>query len=40
VKTILMSGVGPFLMIEDPGTFNRLLSETIEDLSGTAPGDV
>jgi pimeloyl-ACP methyl ester carboxylesterase len=31
VKTVLMSGVGHFLMMEDPDTFNRLLSETIEE---------
>lgn len=31
VKTVLMSGVGHFLMMEDPHTFNRLLSETIEE---------
>jgi pimeloyl-ACP methyl ester carboxylesterase len=31
VKAVLMPGVGHFLMMEDPGTFNRLLSETIDD---------
>lgn len=31
VKTVLMPGVGHFLMMEDPDTFNRLLSETIEE---------
>jgi len=30
VRTVLMSGVGHFLMMEDPDTFNRLLSEAIE----------
>jgi pimeloyl-ACP methyl ester carboxylesterase len=27
-----MSGVGHFVMMEDPGTFNRLLSEIVESL--------
>lgn len=31
VKTVLMSGVGHFLMMEDPDTFNRLLGETVEE---------
>ena len=31
VKAVLMPGVGHFLMMEDPETFNRLLDETIED---------
>jgi pimeloyl-ACP methyl ester carboxylesterase len=31
VQTVLMSGVGHFLMMEDSHTFNRLLSETIEE---------
>ncbi len=31
VKTVLVSGVGHFLMMEDPDTFNRLLGETIEE---------
>ncbi len=30
VETALMSGVGHFLMMEDPATFNRLLAETVE----------
>lgn len=30
VKTVLMSGVGHFLMMEDPVMFNRLLGETVE----------
>ncbi len=29
---VLMSGVGHFVMMEDPGTFNRLLSEIVESL--------
>ena len=29
---VLMSGVGHFVMMEDPGTFNRLLSEIVEGL--------
>ena len=31
VETVLMPGVGHFLMLEDPDTFNRLLGETIEE---------
>lgn len=34
VKVVLMSGVGHFLMMEDPGTFNRLLGEVIEEFRG------
>ena len=34
VKTVLMPGVGHFLMMEDPETFNRLLGETIEGFKG------
>jgi pimeloyl-ACP methyl ester carboxylesterase len=30
VEAVLMPGVGHFLMMEDPATFNRLLGETIE----------
>ena len=30
VETVLMSGVGHFLMMEDPDTFNRLLGDVIE----------
>jgi pimeloyl-ACP methyl ester carboxylesterase len=33
VETVLMSGVGHFLMLEDPGRFNRLLGEVIEGFS-------
>jgi pimeloyl-ACP methyl ester carboxylesterase len=32
VKAILMPGVGHFLMLEDPATFNRLLAGTIAEL--------
>jgi pimeloyl-ACP methyl ester carboxylesterase len=32
VKTVLVSGVGHFLMMEDPDRFNRLLGEVIEEL--------
>jgi pimeloyl-ACP methyl ester carboxylesterase len=31
VRTMLMSGVGHFLMMEDPTTFNRLLDETVAE---------
>lgn len=31
VRTTLMPGVGHFLMLEDPDTFNRLLGEVIEN---------
>ncbi len=34
VKAVLMSGVGHFLMMEDPSTFNRLLGETIAEFKG------
>jgi pimeloyl-ACP methyl ester carboxylesterase len=34
VKTVLVSGVGHFLMMEDPDRFNRLLGEVIEELRG------
>jgi pimeloyl-ACP methyl ester carboxylesterase len=30
-----MSGVGHFVMMEDPETFNRLLSEIVEEFTGT-----
>ena len=29
VETVIMPGVAHFLMLEDPATFNRLLSETV-----------
>ena len=32
VRVVLMSGVGHFLMMEDPASFNRVLGETIERL--------
>jgi pimeloyl-ACP methyl ester carboxylesterase len=31
VRTVVMSGVGHFLMLEDPDTFNRLLGEAIDE---------
>jgi pimeloyl-ACP methyl ester carboxylesterase len=34
VKTVLMPGVGHFLMMEDPDRFNRLLGEVIEEFRG------
>ena len=33
VTTVLMPGVGHFLMMEDPDTFNRLLGEVVEQLT-------
>ena len=32
-KVVFMSGVGHFVMLEDPGTFDSLLEETIEELT-------
>ena len=32
---VLMSGVGHFVMLEDPETFNRLLGEIVEEFAGT-----
>jgi pimeloyl-ACP methyl ester carboxylesterase len=32
---VLMTGVGHFVMMEDPETFNRLLGEIVEELAGT-----
>jgi len=32
---VLMPGVGHFVMMEDPETFNRLLSDIVEEFSGT-----
>jgi pimeloyl-ACP methyl ester carboxylesterase len=32
VRAVLMSGVGHFLMLEDPDQFNRLLGEVIQQL--------
>jgi pimeloyl-ACP methyl ester carboxylesterase len=34
VRTVLASGVGHFLMLEDPGGFNRLLGTVVEELRG------
>jgi pimeloyl-ACP methyl ester carboxylesterase len=34
MKTVLMSGVGHFLMMEDPDRFNRLLGAVIEECRG------
>jgi pimeloyl-ACP methyl ester carboxylesterase len=34
VETVLMSGVGHFLMMENPDQFNRLLGEVIEEFRG------
>jgi pimeloyl-ACP methyl ester carboxylesterase len=31
VEAVLMTGVGHFLMLEDPEAFNRLLGQTVED---------
>jgi pimeloyl-ACP methyl ester carboxylesterase len=30
VRTVVMTGVGHFLMLEDPGQFNRVLEEVVE----------
>ena len=35
IKVLLMSRVGHFAMMEDPGTFNRLLEEIIEKFCET-----
>jgi len=35
VKAVIMSGVGHFLMMEDPETFNRLLAETVKDFDSS-----
>lgn len=32
VRAVIMPGVGHFLMLEDPSTFNRLLGEVIDEL--------
>lgn len=34
-EVVLMSGVGHFVMMEDPDTFNRLLGAIVEEFSGT-----
>jgi pimeloyl-ACP methyl ester carboxylesterase len=31
VRAVVMPGVGHFLMLEDPGTFNRLLGEVVDE---------
>jgi pimeloyl-ACP methyl ester carboxylesterase len=33
-NVVLMSGVGHFVMMEDPETFNRLLGEIVEEFAG------
>jgi pimeloyl-ACP methyl ester carboxylesterase len=37
VKTVVVSGVGHFLMMEDPDRFNRLLGEVIQTFRGYSP---
>ena len=32
---VFMSGVGHFVMMEDPETFNFLLAEIVEEFAGT-----
>jgi pimeloyl-ACP methyl ester carboxylesterase len=34
VKVVAMPGVGHFLMLEDPATFNRLLGEVVAGFTG------
>jgi pimeloyl-ACP methyl ester carboxylesterase len=34
VTTVVMPGVGHFLMMEDPDTFNRLLNDVIDECKG------
>lgn len=34
IATVVMPGVGHFLMMEDPETFNRLLGEVVEGFTG------
>jgi pimeloyl-ACP methyl ester carboxylesterase len=36
VRTVLMPGVGHFAMLEDPSAFNRLLDETIREITASA----
>jgi pimeloyl-ACP methyl ester carboxylesterase len=38
VSATSMPGAGLFLMMEDPDTFNRLLTEAIEGFRGSPPG--
>ena len=35
IDVILMSGVGHFVMMENPETFNRLLGEIVEEFAGS-----
>ncbi len=37
VQAVLMSGVGHFPMMEDPDTFNRLLSEAVDEFTSPSP---
>jgi pimeloyl-ACP methyl ester carboxylesterase len=37
VRAVLMHGVGHFPFLEDPPAFNRLLEETIRELTASAP---
>jgi pimeloyl-ACP methyl ester carboxylesterase len=34
IEVVLMSGVGHIVMMEDPETFNALISEAISDFVG------
>jgi pimeloyl-ACP methyl ester carboxylesterase len=36
VKTVLIQGVGHFPFLEDPPAFNRVLEETIGELTASA----
>ena len=35
IDVTVMNGLGHFVMMEDPDTFNRLLSEIVEEFAGT-----
>ena len=37
VRAVLMHGVGHIPFLEDPPAFNRLLEETIRELTASAP---
>lgn len=37
VQAVLMPGVGHFAMMEDPDTFNRLLSEAVDEFTAASP---
>jgi pimeloyl-ACP methyl ester carboxylesterase len=37
VETVLMAGVGHFLMLEDPAGFNCLLSDVVGGFGGAEP---